>query len=172
MYVITPFTCPALPMPNPRVLIPSSFSVARKCGGVICRACTPHTTPFLDATTLPFVYPPCGTPVHGYICITSPVPAHICDACYAQIHGTSPRSPSHSPSPSSSSPAPPSTSWPPVSCRSRTVPAPDLLPADDLQHSANPALAITHEWHGPHGSLFVRITFGTTFDTTPSSLCK
>ncbi|KAI9451217.1 FYVE zinc finger-domain-containing protein [Lactarius psammicola] len=59
----------------------------RKCGGIFCAACSSRTTPLLDTASLPFVYPPRGTPISTYASPTSPVlPARVCDACYAQIH--------------------------------------------------------------------------------------
>ncbi|KAH9045129.1 FYVE zinc finger-domain-containing protein, partial [Lactarius pseudohatsudake] len=66
----------------------------RKCGGIFCAACSSRTTPLLDTASLPFIYPPRGTPISTYASPTSPVlPARICDTCYAQIHGNpSPRS--------------------------------------------------------------------------------
>ncbi|KAH8979795.1 hypothetical protein EDB86DRAFT_2983430, partial [Lactarius hatsudake] len=72
-----------------------------------CAACSSRTTPLLDTASLPFVYPPRGTPISTYASPTSPVlPARVCDACYAQIHGNpSPRSPS-SPTCSSNTAAP------------------------------------------------------------------
>lgn len=107
---------------------------------MFCRTCTSHSTPLLDATTLPFVYPPRGTPIATYASPTSPVlPARVCDACYAQIHGTTP---THSPSPSSSSTSSAlsstsTTSRPPPPRRSRTLPAPpppDPSLPDDLRN--------------------------------------
>ncbi|KAH8981537.1 hypothetical protein EDB92DRAFT_1897243 [Lactarius akahatsu] len=35
----------------------------RKCGGIFCAACSSRTTPLLDTVSLPFVYPPRGTPI-------------------------------------------------------------------------------------------------------------
>ncbi|KAI9510708.1 FYVE zinc finger-domain-containing protein [Russula earlei] len=110
----------------------------RKCGFVFCRACSSLTTPLLDTTTLSFVYPPRGTPIATYASPASPVlPARVCDACYAQIHGTVPP---HSPSPSLS-PSPMSisefTSSHPLPRRSRTLPLapppPDPSLPDDLR---------------------------------------
>ncbi|KAH9032172.1 FYVE-domain-containing protein, partial [Lactarius pseudohatsudake] len=55
----------------------------RKCGGIFCAACSSCTTPLLDTASLPFVYPPRGTPISTYASPTSPVlPARVCDACY------------------------------------------------------------------------------------------
>jgi hypothetical protein len=110
----------------------------RKCGGIFCAACSSRTTPLLDTTSLSFVYPPRGTPISTYASPTSPVlPARVCDACYAQIHGNpSPRSPS-SPTCSSVSVPLPARRRPAPPRRSRTLPAspppPDPSLPDDLR---------------------------------------
>ncbi|KAI0286433.1 FYVE zinc finger-domain-containing protein [Russula brevipes] len=108
----------------------------RKCGGIFCRACSSHMTPLLDTTTLSFVYPPRGTPIAAYATPTSPVlPARVCDACYAQIHGlVPPQSPSSSSASSASASA---VSRPAPPRRSRTLPPapppPDPSLPDDLR---------------------------------------
>lgn len=114
----------------------------RKCGGIFCRTCSSRSTPLLDATNLPFVYPPRGTPIATYASPTSPVlPARVCDACYAQIHGTTPPlSPSSSPSssPSLASGSASTGCRRPAPRRSRTLPAapppPDPSLPDDLRN--------------------------------------
>ncbi|KAH9040496.1 hypothetical protein EDB85DRAFT_2173782 [Lactarius pseudohatsudake] len=110
----------------------------RKCGGIFCAACSSRTTPLLDTASLPFVYPPRSTPISTYASPTSPVlPARVCDACYAQIHGNpSPRSPS-SPTCSSMSVPAPTRTRPAPPRRSRTLPLvaplPDPSLPDDLR---------------------------------------
>ncbi|KAI0247864.1 FYVE zinc finger-domain-containing protein [Lactifluus subvellereus] len=105
----------------------------RKCGGIFCRACSSRTTPLLDTTELSFVYPPRGTPIATYASPISPVlPARVCEACYAQIHGTpTPNSPSSS-SPSSPSSSTPSLPRRPTPRRSRTHPLPPPPPDPSL----------------------------------------
>ncbi|KAJ6519187.1 FYVE zinc finger-domain-containing protein [Mycena sanguinolenta] len=60
----------------------------RKCGGVFCGPCSARTTSLLDASALPFLHPPRGTPLAAFESPVSPiVTARVCDDCYDQIHG-------------------------------------------------------------------------------------
>lgn len=60
----------------------------RKCGGCFCNACTSRTTPLLDTSNLPFVYPPRNHRIHDYASPESPVvDARVCDDCFDQLRG-------------------------------------------------------------------------------------
>ncbi|KAF7366860.1 Isoform b [Mycena sanguinolenta] len=60
----------------------------RKCGGVFCGPCSTRSTSLLDASALPFLHPPRGTPLAAFESPDSPiVTARVCDDCYDRIHG-------------------------------------------------------------------------------------
>lgn len=62
----------------------------RKCGGCFCHACTSRSTPLLDTSNLPFVYPPRSHRIADYAGPDSPVlDARVCDDCFDQLRGVS-----------------------------------------------------------------------------------
>ncbi|THU88199.1 hypothetical protein K435DRAFT_803712 [Dendrothele bispora CBS 962.96] len=81
---------------------PTRFSLlerrhhCRKCGGIFCHACSSHTTPLLDTSSLPFLHPPRNVPIAKYASPNSPVViSRVCDDCWDQLHGcpSTPRTP-------------------------------------------------------------------------------
>ncbi|TEB26315.1 hypothetical protein FA13DRAFT_1692380 [Coprinellus micaceus] len=74
----------------------------RKCGGCFCHACTARSTPLLDTSNLPFVYPPRSHRIADYAGPDSPVlDARVCDDCFDQLRGVLSSRSSASTSPSS-----------------------------------------------------------------------
>ncbi|KAF8508469.1 hypothetical protein JB92DRAFT_3144994 [Gautieria morchelliformis] len=70
----------------------------RKCGGIYCTACSTHTTPLLDTTSLPFTFLPKNVPVSAFAAPNAPVvEARICDECFNQLQGYPNLSPRSSP---------------------------------------------------------------------------
>ncbi|KAF6765892.1 FYVE zinc finger-domain-containing protein [Ephemerocybe angulata] len=68
----------------------------RKCGGCFCGACSSRTTPLLDTSALPFVYPPRHSRIADYESPESPiVNSRVCEDCWDQLHGvrTTPHTP-------------------------------------------------------------------------------
>ncbi|KAI0055670.1 FYVE/PHD zinc finger protein, partial [Artomyces pyxidatus] len=100
----------------------------RKCGGIFCAACSSHTTPLLDTTTLSFLHPPRNTPLAIYASPTVPLlPLRVCDACHDQIHGVPSYPRPQVPVPL---PAPPRPPRPPRWCSPHRWPLP-RPPSDD-----------------------------------------
>ena len=72
---------------SPR-LIPIRYQHCRKCGGIFCADCSPHSIPLLDTSNLNFIHPPRGIPITAFESPSSPIiQSRVCIECCDQING-------------------------------------------------------------------------------------
>ena len=110
----------------------------RKCGGVFCADCSPHSIPLLDTSNLGFIHPPRGVLITAFESPSSPITrARVCVECHDQINGLHafPRTPDLS----FSSPLTCDTKLP-HSSNSSVI----STPSDSVSHFVRPAVRRTH----------------------------
>jgi len=122
---------------SPR-LISIHHQHCRKCGGIFCADCSPHSIPLLDTSNLNFIHPPRGAPIIAFESPCSPIArSRVCVECYDQINGLPVLS--RTPDLSFSSPLTCDTKLP-YSSNSSVI----STPSDSVSHLPRPAVRRIH----------------------------